>query len=115
MTRRQCETCPWKKGADLSKIPHYRRGLHHKLAETIADPEAGYKPTSCLRMMSCHYSTEGNDIVCVGWAVHQLGVGNNISLRIAAMRDPRLQRIETVGPQHATFEDTLCQKKPRKR
>jgi hypothetical protein len=111
---KQCASCPWKKSADLAKIPGYREEKHHALADTIADPEAPYQLGGCLRMMACHHSTEGNDIVCVGWAAQQMGRGNNIALRLAARHDKRLQKLETVGPQHERFEDTLP-KKRRKR
>jgi len=57
--------------------------------------------------MACHESAPGKEVVCVGWAVHQLGEGNNIALRLQAMRDTNLQKLRTVGPQHRRFEDTL--------
>ncbi len=45
--------------------------------------------------------------MCIGWAAQQLGEGNNIPLRIKAMRDPNWPKLQTVGEQHETFEDTL--------
>lgn len=104
---KQCKSCPWRKSAKLADIPGYREKKHHALADTIADPKGVYEHGSCLRMMACHHSTEGNDIVCVGWAAQQMGRGNNLSLRLAARHDKRLQQLETVGPQHERFEDTL--------
>jgi hypothetical protein len=43
----------------------------------------------------------------VGWLAHQLGPGNNIALRLAVMAGRIDGNVETVGPQHERFEDTL--------
>lgn len=33
--------------------------------------------------------------------------GNKLALRLACVRNPDLSNVRTVGPQHATFDDTL--------
>ena len=42
-----------------------------------------------------------------GWLVNQLGVGNNLELRVAVMRGEVDADVEVAGLQHATFEDTF--------
>ncbi len=104
-SRVQCKACPWKKSTVPEKdIPGgYSLELHRSLQATIADPG------SCslkMRMMACHEFPVGSEKACVGWVLHQLGPGNNIGLRLKAM-DGRYSQFQTVGPQHARFEDTL--------
>lgn len=107
MTRKQCKGCPWKVGVDPTKdIPQgYCKRKHQKLEVTIA-PEGRYVPGP-LRMMSCHETPTGAEQPCVGWLVNQLGDGNNIGLRLHCIKNRGLTDVETVGPQHATFKDTL--------
>jgi hypothetical protein len=105
--RRQCKKCPWKKGADPHAIPNgYDVEKHRRLHRTIAEPGA-LTFSSELRMMACHESKLGSDLPCVGWLAHQLGPGNNIALRLAAMTGRVDANVVTVGPQHERFEDTL--------
>lgn len=103
----QCYDCPWKKSTKpATDIPNgYCRKLHRKLKDTIAEP--GTYTGRPLKMMACHESELDKPIMCIGWAAHQIGPGNNISLRLQAMRDPNFPKLETVGPQHKCFEDTL--------
>jgi hypothetical protein len=103
-TVHQCSTCPWKVGADLNLIPNYRRELHEKLTCTIADGPR--LPTGVLRCMSCHYSTERKNKPCAGWLYNQLGIGNNIGVRLAVMTE-RLSMPKVSGEQYETFEETL--------
>ncbi len=56
--------------------------------------------------MACHESSDGNESPCVGWLHNQLGVGNNIPLRIWAMKE-KIGKLTLIGEQHETFEDTL--------
>jgi len=104
---KQCKACPWKVSTVPDKdIPGgYSCDLHVNLENTIAEP-GSIKMKSELRMMACHESTRGDDRVCVGWLDNQLGPGNNIPLRIAAMKG-KFGRYQLDGPQHECFEDTL--------
>ena len=68
---------------------------------------------SCKTAMACHYSKIGEEFPCAGWLHHQLGVGNNIAVRLAVATG-RLPVPEVDGDQHDRFEDTLP-KKPRKK
>lgn len=107
VSRKQCEKCPWRKDVDPNDIPGgYCATKHADLERTIADPG------SCanlgeLRMMACHETPEGAELPCVGWLANQIGPGNNIGLRMAAMTGRIDADVETVGEQHETLEDTL--------
>jgi len=104
--RKQCAKCPWRVDVDPNDIPNgYSRELHAGLACTIAEP--GAIRVGALRMMACHESKVGKEKPCVGWLANQLGPGNNIALRICALRDKSLANFRLVGEQHERFEDTL--------
>ena len=107
---RQCKACPWK----VSTVPErdipggYSAARHHALAGTIAEPGA-LRAARGLRVMACHESPPGREQTCVGWLANQLGPGNNLAVRMAAMRGEfgAADELELDGPQHARFEDTL--------
>ncbi len=107
--RQQCEKCPWKTGTDPHEIPDgYSVDLHRGLAGTIAEPgDLRGLAGGPQRLMACHESREPEQLPCVGWLIHQLGPGNNLGLRLAVSMGDIDGRIETVGPQHQRFEDTL--------
>jgi len=110
----QCALCPWRMSTDPNTIPNgYSPEKHENLKRTVASSGAleqvlehlNKKP---LRVMACH---ENHEAHCIGWLHHQLGDGNNIRLRIDMMNCENLEELEIVGPQHATFEDTLPENK----
>lgn len=105
---KQCKACPWRKDVVPDRdIPGgYCAARHANLKDTVAVP-GELRLSGVLRMMACHESMPGKEVPCVGWLVHQLGPGNNIALRIQAMRDERYRDLEVFGEQHETFEDTL--------
>jgi len=105
--RKQCRKCPWRVDVDPFDIPDgYCPMKHAALDSTIAEPGA-LRLGQPLRMMACHETKPGSALPCVGWLVNQLGEGNNIGLRIAAMTGQVDTNVVTVGKQHATLEDTL--------
>jgi hypothetical protein len=105
MSRKQCKKCPWKKSTNPRDIPNgYSEKAHEALSSTIAD---GINLGRKLQLMACHETQRGRELPCVGWMHHQLGVGNNIALRLAVMTGRIDGDIEIVGPQHETFEETL--------
>jgi hypothetical protein len=59
------------------------------------------------KAMACHHSTGEDQMYCVGWLNHQLGVGNNIGLRIRMLNCENIGQLKTYGTQHERFEDTL--------
>lgn len=99
----QCKTCPWRVGATTREIPGYSRAQHEALLSTIARPGDAAPP----RLMACHCTPEGRESVCVGWLHHQLGVGNNIGLRLRVLHQPELGAYKLKGPQRATFAETF--------
>lgn len=104
--RRQCAKCPWKVGVDPHEIPgEYCETMHRALKSTIAEP--GALRLGGLHLMACHETAGRRVMPCVGWLMHQLGEGNNLGLRLAVMGGRVDANVETVGPQRATFEDTL--------
>lgn len=103
---KQCKKCPWRVDVDPHDIPDgYCETKHAALSGTIA---RGLSiGLTDLRMMACHETPVGKERPCVGWLHNQLGPGNNIALRLWAIRNLRNEKLELVGEQHATFEDTL--------
>lgn len=106
-TRFQCAKCPWKVGVNPHDIPHgYSPARHRALKATISQsPEASL--VERRPMMACHETPVGAELPCIGWRVHQLGPGNNLRVRLAVLSGAIDADVETVGPQHARFEDTL--------
>lgn len=107
---KQCSKCPWKVAVDPHTIPAgYDVEKHKALKSTMADPQhlLANVPGLPLKMMACHESEAGHECPCVGWLHHQLGVGNNIPLRMWMMGCENGREIETYGEQHETLEDTF--------
>ena len=106
---KQCKACPWK----VSTVPGqdipggYCPQKHADLAATIADTNRPFSTLGrSLRVMACHETPPGAERACVGWLHHQLGIGNNIGLRIMAL-DGRFGDLVLDGEQHESFADTL--------
>lgn len=98
----QCAKCPWIKGSDPLEIPNgYSVEKHRALRRTIADQGSLRGSES---VMACHETHEAH---CIGWLNHQLGVGNNIGLRLQMIRCENAKAIRLRGEQHQRFEDTL--------
>lgn len=104
----QCRSCPWRVDCDpATDIPNgYSVDLHEDLAGTIAKPGSLCSLSGPQRVMACHYSKPGEEFPCAGWLHHQLGVGNNIGLRLQVIHGT-MPVPEVEGDQHQTFEDTL--------
>lgn len=107
--KKQCAKCPWKKNTDPNDIPNYIREKHINLKNTIAEEGSieSILSNNALRVMACHETPESNEEMCIGWLHNQLGVGNNIALRIQ-MRDCKLD-YELDGEQHESFDETLSE------
>lgn len=102
----QCKHCPWKISTDSYDIPDgYCEIKHSNLKDTIAIP--GEINIGNVRAMACHHSEVGNEDFCIGWLNHQLGIGNNIGLRLQMLHCENIRELKTIGEQHQTFEDTL--------
>jgi hypothetical protein len=106
---KQCAKCPWKVSTNPLDIPNeYCENKHKALKATIADPQSPNFFPKELKVMACH--EEGN-VHCISWLSNQLGVGNNIALRIKMLDCENIGDIKTFGDQHKRFEDTLPQNK----
>lgn len=104
---KQCKDCPWKASTNPHDIPDgYCEIKHQNLKETIAEP-GGLNLDGVMRVMACHHSNGTDEMYCVGWLHNQLGVGNNIGLRIRMLKCENLRDLKVYGEQHETFEETL--------
>ena len=102
---KQCDKCPWKVDTDPYDIPNgYDVDKHKALEVTIAK---GHNPFAITHAMSCHEHPPNKEVYCVGWLVNQLGIGNNISLRMQMLSCTNSDQIVLDGDQHERFEDTL--------
>lgn len=110
---KQCDKCPWKVSTNTHDIPSgYSVERHHDLKKTIADPHdvmGQMMSTEPLHAMSCHEHPDEDQAHCVGWLYNQLGVGNNLRLRMARLENAHLIKVD--GPQHETLEDTFPENK----
>lgn len=104
-TVHQCKSCPWRVDCDPEHdIPNgYSTDRHCQLRNTIAQD---LRISRILNIMACHYAPVGEEFPCAGWLYNQLGVGNNITVRLAIGRG-QLPIPEVDGEQHETFDDTL--------
>lgn len=105
----QCKKCPWRVDVDPHDIPNgYCETKHAGLASTIAKPADLESLTAdSMHVMACH---ETHDAHCIGWLSNQLGVGNNIALRLRARTCENIEKMRVVGAQHPNFEATLPKK-----
>ena len=108
---KQCPKCPWKVSTNPHDIPDGYCELKNKnLAGTIAKP-GDINIGRPQRVMACHHSNGNDDMYCVGWLNHQLGIGNNIALRLKMLSCENIGEIKVYGKQHERFEDTLPENK----
>ena len=92
-------------------IWYYCEVKHENLKETIAEESSLDFIGRGMKAMACHYSNGSDEMYCVGWLNHQLGVGNNIGLRIKMMSCENIRDLKVYGKQHERFEDTLPRNK----
>jgi hypothetical protein len=99
----QCAKCPWKVTTNPHEIPDgYSVDKHKGLSCTINEGLRGLGQP--LHVMACHH---GDEEYCIGWLVNQLGVGNNIPLRLKMLNCENIADVKIKGRQHQRFEDTL--------
>lgn len=105
---KQCAKCPFKVSTNPYDIPDgYCEVKHANLKDTIAEQGSLDFLRGGMKVMACHHSSGDDKMYCVGWLNHQLGVGNNIGLRIKMMSCENISEIKVYGEQHQRFEDTL--------
>lgn len=103
---KQCSKCPWRKDVNPHEIPNgYDVEKHRALKSTISkECDLSSIASGTLHVMACH---ETHDAHCIGWLMNQIGVGNNIGLRMAMSSCENMREIKVIGQQHEKFEDTL--------
>jgi hypothetical protein len=103
----QCAKCPWKCSTNPFDIPDgYSVDKHKNLKNTISkEPSLDFGKV--LNVMACHHSKPGREEHCIGWLNNQLGVGNNIQLRIQMLSCENASQFRVIGSQHDNFENTL--------
>ena len=113
-TVKQCKSCPWRIDCVPDRdIPNgYDVELHRGLRRTIVTGLESLSSSVC-HIMACHYSKPGDETHCAGWLHNQLGVGNNLGVRVAVMTG-RMPMPKIDGDQHDAFEDTLPKKHRRR-
>jgi hypothetical protein len=95
-------------------IPNgYSCDLHENLRGTIKSGPESISVDGTHHVMACHYSKPGEEFVCAGWLHNQLGVGNNLGMRLRVMSGA-WPVPDVDGEQHETFDDTLLKKRNRK-
>lgn len=104
-SRRQCKKCPWKKSTGKN-IPN---GFREDAAELLRrqTSSTSLRPCDPLEVQQCHETSDEAPLPCVGWLVHQLGVGQNFSLRLRVISGDVGANVSTVGPQHRRPEDVV--------
>lgn len=107
----QCAKCPWKVSTNPYDIPDGYCELKHKNLKSTIAKEGELNIGGSLMIMACHHSDPENMQHCVGWIHNQLGVGNNIGLRMQMMSCENIQDLKVIGEQHERFEDTLPENK----
>lgn len=100
---KQCAKCPWRKDSDAYQIDAYNLYKHKQLTNTITQ---SYK-SEPLHVMACHESPDGDESYCLGWLMNQIGIGNNIGLRMRMLNCTNLSEVSLVGMQHTSFNETL--------
>jgi hypothetical protein len=116
-TQVQCKSCPWRVDCEPDKdIPNYSLDLAKGLTKTIREGTDSLMDYMSGRVpsMACHYSKPDEELPCAGWLYNQLGVGNNIAVRLGIMAG-RYPVPEVVGDQHERYEDTLPKRKRGRR
>lgn len=102
----QCSKCPFKRCVNPFDIPDgYSIERHKDLQNTIATDKSPISNT--IQVMACHNSTSNNMQHCIGWLHNQLGVGNNIALRLHVRSCENIGDMQIVGEQYDKFEDTI--------
>jgi hypothetical protein len=104
---KQCNKCPWKVSTNPHDIPDGYCEVKHKNLENTIAKEGELNIVGPLNVMACHHSDGEDEMYCVGWLHNQLGVGNNIGLRLRMRYCENIDKLQIVGKQHQRFEDTL--------
>lgn len=100
-TIKQCKGCPWKVSVDPPRdVPKYAEGIYDRMR---ASTRSGIESLSNrpYAAMACHNQRDGEQRPCAGWLHNQLGVGNNLGVRMRVAAG-KLPVPKVVGEQHET-------------
>ena len=102
-TVKQCKTCPWRVAVKPSRdVPDYDPGIYERMQSTLRSGiDAMFERVRVV--MECHNGKRGAKRACAGWLHHQIGIGNNLGVRLSVMTG-RLPVPKVSGPQHETFD-----------
>jgi hypothetical protein len=101
-TARQCVSCPWRVEVIPARdVPDYDPGIYARMRATLRSGLGSMQGTRIV--MECH-NGKRQDRACAGWLHHQIGVGNNLGVRIAVACG-RLPAPKVIGEQHETLDD----------
>lgn len=102
-TVKQCKTCPWRVAVDPARdVPDYDEGIYERMRATLRTGLDSMFEKSRV-VMECHNGRPGADRACAGWLHHQLGIGNNIGVRMS-IATGRLPMPRVVGDQHEDLD-----------
>ena len=98
-TTKQCKACPWRVDVIPARdVPGYEPGLYDRMRATLRDGLDSLAPGTRMSM-ACHHQVDGEELPCAGWIHNQLGVGNNLAVRIN-VGSGRLPVPQVIGEQH---------------
>lgn len=102
-TVKQCKTCPWRVDVVPSRdVPDYDPGIYDRMRTSLRTGLESMSEKTRM-VMECHNGKRGANRACAGWLHHQLGVGNNIGVRLS-VHAGRLPIPKVVGEQHEDLE-----------
>lgn len=101
MKRKQCRACPWRVDVKPSRdVPKYGEGIYDRMRSTLRSGLETLNGKPYIAM-ACHNQKDGAQLPCAGWLHNQLGVGNNIGVRLRVMAGT-LPAPVVFGAQHET-------------
>jgi hypothetical protein len=102
-TVNQCATCPWRVGIKPSRdVPDFDPGIYDRMRSSLREGVASMAEKKRI-VMECHNGKRGANRPCAGWLHHQLGVGNNLGVRLAVITE-RMPTPKVFGEQHEDLE-----------
>jgi hypothetical protein len=100
---RQCKTCPWRVDVVPSRdVPNYDPGIYDRMRASLRTGIDSIRETTRM-VMECHNGKKGANRACAGWLHHQIGVGNNLGVRMRVITG-HLPVPKVVGEQHEDLD-----------
>jgi len=83
-------------------VPDFDPGIYERMKNSLREGLTSMVEKTRL-VMECHNGKRGANRPCAGWLHHQLGVGNNLGVRMAVITG-RLPPPKVFGEQHESLE-----------